>query len=500
MGKINNILTIEAVIVLFIVFILSFSFLGKLPIQKWDEARIANNAIEMSQNNNFIVTHYDGSPDMWNTKPPFLIWCQVFFFKVIGISELSLRLPTGLALFFTSFSLIFFFSYFKKLKWVGYLSVLILISFTGYNDIHTGRTGDYDIMLCFFTTISCLFLFLFLEKKQPKYLFYFFLSLTLAVLTKSTSGLLFIPGIFIYLIYKKKLFFLLRNKQLYYNLFLFFIIVSGYFFLRDFFNPGYLEAANNNDFLGRFTKPQEGNEGGFLYYIRNIKSKQIGSIIFLIPVGAIFGAINKKTRDITIYCLILISSFLLIISIAKTKLWWYDLPTFPFLAILGAIVVYSILDISIHFINKNLKIIFFEKVMKLLIIILFISFPIYKNYKKNLEGTSRYSNLSVMEEYTLSYYLKNAIDHNIDLNDHNIIFHGYDAHLRFYQKLYEFKGINVEFIDEHEICINDIIIVNQNDIQEHIIEHYTLERLNKFKDVITYRVTGFSSCKKGEIL
>ena len=43
--------------------------LTSLPILQWDEARLAVNAAEMVDNGNLIVTYFQGTPEMWNTKP-----------------------------------------------------------------------------------------------------------------------------------------------------------------------------------------------------------------------------------------------------------------------------------------------------------------------------------------------------------------------------------------------------------------------------------------------
>jgi 4-amino-4-deoxy-L-arabinose transferase-like glycosyltransferase len=86
----------------FALFILIISFplfvnLGDHPIRLWDESRNAINALDMFSNGNYLVTHYEGNPEMWNTKPPLLIWLQVLFFTLIGPSELALRLPSAFA-------------------------------------------------------------------------------------------------------------------------------------------------------------------------------------------------------------------------------------------------------------------------------------------------------------------------------------------------------------------------------------------------------------------
>ena len=84
------------------------AFLDALPIFLWDESRQAANAIEMYNNYSWVVTYYDGSPDMWNTKPPLLIWLQVLSMNIMGCTVAALRTPSVLAAFATTLSLFFF--------------------------------------------------------------------------------------------------------------------------------------------------------------------------------------------------------------------------------------------------------------------------------------------------------------------------------------------------------------------------------------------------------
>src|SRR6476469_4901663 len=94
-------LVIKIVIFLVLCYFPIFLHLDSLSIRLWDESRLANNAIEMGINKNYIVTYYGGQPDMWNTKPPLMIWLQVFFGNLIGFNELSIRLPSAFAALFT---------------------------------------------------------------------------------------------------------------------------------------------------------------------------------------------------------------------------------------------------------------------------------------------------------------------------------------------------------------------------------------------------------------
>lgn len=83
---------------------------ASFPILLWDEGRLANNAIEMYEMGDPIVVTYDHQPEMWNTKPPFLIWLQAMSLYLFGISDLSFRLPVSFAGIFTCLLLYFFFA------------------------------------------------------------------------------------------------------------------------------------------------------------------------------------------------------------------------------------------------------------------------------------------------------------------------------------------------------------------------------------------------------
>ena len=85
------------VILLIIASIPLFLHLHVLPFRLWDESRLASNAYEMHTNGNLIVTYYEGEPEMWNTKPPLVIWMQLIFIKLIGFNELAIRLSSAIA-------------------------------------------------------------------------------------------------------------------------------------------------------------------------------------------------------------------------------------------------------------------------------------------------------------------------------------------------------------------------------------------------------------------
>ena len=131
-----------------------FGHLDRLPIRIWDESRLAINAYEMLYDGDFIVTHFDGQPDMWNTKPPLLIWLQVISMKFNGVNEVSVRLPSAIAAFLSCLVILIFSMRYLKQFWFGFIAIIVLITTQGYISVHATRTGDYDALLTLFTTLS----------------------------------------------------------------------------------------------------------------------------------------------------------------------------------------------------------------------------------------------------------------------------------------------------------------------------------------------------------
>ncbi|HRH84480.1 MAG TPA: glycosyltransferase family 39 protein, partial [Bacteroidia bacterium] len=160
----NRNVVICFVLMLFLYFPL-FLHLQKESVFLWDESRLAWNAIEMSKNNNFIVTYFEGKPDLWNTKPPLLVALQALNIKVLGVNELALRLPSAIAAFITCIVLFYFLKKQTNQMWLGFFAAMILVTSQGYVNYHCSRTGDYDSLLILFTTLFCLSFFNYLHTK-----------------------------------------------------------------------------------------------------------------------------------------------------------------------------------------------------------------------------------------------------------------------------------------------------------------------------------------------
>ncbi|MBN8672121.1 MAG: glycosyltransferase family 39 protein [Chitinophagales bacterium] len=342
------------ILMLLVVSLPVFVHLDDAPVQLWDESRLAMSAYEMSQNGNLLVPTFQHSPDMWNLKPPFMIWCMALSIKMFGVSELSVRLPTAIAAIFT-FTLLFLFVY-KVLKKpsIAFIVCFVLVTSAGYVRMHGIRTGDYDGMLALFTTAYLCFYFLYLNTEKTKYFYCFFAALFLASMTKGIAAFLFLPGVFLYTLFAKKLKSVLTTKHLYIGIVLFSVSMIAYYVVREQYNPGYFKAVCENELLGRYTNVIENHIGPWHFYIKNMIDYNL--IYWYVPfcfalVYAIYS--NHDEKHLIIYAALTAITYLTVISASKSKLLWYDLPVYPMIAIPVAIFINSAFELLRD--HKNVK-------------------------------------------------------------------------------------------------------------------------------------------------
>jgi 4-amino-4-deoxy-L-arabinose transferase-like glycosyltransferase len=422
---------------------------------------------------------------MWNTKPPLLIWIQVAFMKMIGVNELSVRLPSAFAAFFTCLVLLVFSLRYLKSYWFGFIAVIVLITSEGYINLHATRTGDYDAMLTLFTTLSGLFFFAYCETKKYQHLYYFFLFMTLAVLTKSITGLMFLPAIFIYSIIRKQFIPLLKNKHFYIGLFSFMLLVIGYYLLRESYYDGYIAAVQQNELGGRFLDVIENHKHGFWFYYNNFIDFQLTSWYLLVPCGLVIGLVikDKKIKRITLFSVLMIGTFFLIISLAQTKLKWYDVPLYPFLAIIIAVFINYVFQFlkNVDWRNKMLS----ANVIPYLFLFLICITPYQNILDKTYHPKEVYWD---KDFYEISYYLKDAVKGEYDLNDQYLLYDGYNAHNLFYLNILNDQGVNVSVKDWRNLEKMDIVFTHQDDIIQYIKKHYIYQVVRREGNIQTCKI------------
>jgi 4-amino-4-deoxy-L-arabinose transferase-like glycosyltransferase len=450
-----------------------FQHLDSFPIRNWDESMYAVNAYEMFNNHNFIVPYFRGSPDMLILKPPAQMWLQVFFIKLIGFNELAIRLPSALASSSSALLLLFFIK--KRSGLVFALcTFFVFISSLGIATFHTGRTGDTDALLSFFILCYCIFFYKWLFENSSISLFYFFVFLSLAFLAKSIAALFFTPALLAAIAYFKKLGFLLKNKWFYIGAILFLITSVGYIFLRNLYNPGYIDALIYSD-LGRYTSILDSHAEPFDFYLNRLYDDRFKWILLVLP-GALLMWFNNKSKPTFIFLSFLFISYALVISCSTTKVEWYDLPLYPILSIFCGYTIYTLV-LKFNSQQNNLR----TAGLLFGVFMLPLYFTFRNSYKSEVNPDER--KLEILNEYAF----KNK--NNTSLNGVVFITNYFDRSLYFYKYRLNSKGLDFTVTNTIEgLKENSVVVVAEDSLKAALLTRYKTTTLDEYRTVLKVKI------------
>ncbi len=433
-----------------------FFDLGGLTIRLWDESRLVGNTIEMYHNHNYLVTYFDGTPDLWNTKPPLMIWMHLLMVKLFGFNEWSFRISSAL---FAALTCIYLYCFSKRQTnsvGLAFLAVFILITTRGFVDLHVSRTGDYDALLIYWSLLAMGSLYRYLQEDNTRSLYYFALFLGLAVLTKGPMVLLFGPAILVYILYRKKLFQLLRSGHTYAAILLFLIIALPYYFIREQYNPGYLQAVYDNELGGRFLTVLEERGGAWHYYLEGMTGRNFMFWFLFIPLG-IYWLLKERNTAIQHYisfCSIIGSMYFIMISAARTKHGWYDAPAYPFFAVLVAYAIITSLKWAHESGRTRWKTVSINIFFCLLFIAAYSLIWIENIVNRNPEkGISRYD---------IAYYIKEQ--KSIPVDSLYVWEYGYMPTSYLYFEQIRQKGGAVLMVDRNNLPLNKPIWIQHDSL------------------------------------
>lgn len=479
---------ISLLLVILIAALPLFAHLDSIPMHVWDESRLAENTLEMRYDNNWIVTHYNGAPDMWNTKPPFLIWVQVLSTKIFGNNELGVRLPSALAAMLTCLLLWWFFTKKYGEPLLGFIVPAILVCVHGYIVVHGTRTGDYDAMLTLFTTGYALFYFLYLNESNKKYLRIAIGLLILAALTKGVQSLIFLPALLIYTVYKKKAISLLKQRDLYIGIAAFLIVVVGYYLLRDHYNPGYIKAVQENELGGRYSKTIENHAGDvWTNYDLLIKEYFTTWYLMVLP-GILCGLLSKKKwlQEMTIFTTVLALFYFLVISSAATQIWWYIMPLYPLLAVIVGIFVYTLCSLLIENIAWKSVLSYnpLPYVLLFFVLVMPYSTSINTALDNKLDG---YLN---DEDRGMTAFMNDVVNKRRNIDGYTIVNDNFNPSIYWFTKVVKYENRPIKFEEKDQIVIGSRVIAYTAENKKYIEEHYAAHAINTFQSVTIYNVDG----------
>jgi len=321
-----------------------FLYLGNLPFSSWDESLFAMRAYHILERGDLLFNflEFDSYKDHSNRKPFLTSLLQVGFWKLFGISELNLRVPVSLAFL----TLLCIPSFLRERLHLDRIHVwcfaLLLLTSGSMIRNHVVRTGDQDVFVCLYMFLAALFFYLYLNQPtvdKKKYLNLVVLFTFCTLYTKTIFAFMFFPGFLLYAIYKRRLKDLLSDRRVYLLGGILLLSFIGYNLYMNSRNPFFIEGFLNHA-LGRYGTVVDGQEyKGFSYYWMGIYEKSFSYLIYFLALSPILFIAKKgyKHRDLQIYSWIIAVSFIFIVSLSKTKTFWYVIPALPFIALLVAL-------------------------------------------------------------------------------------------------------------------------------------------------------------------
>ena len=322
----------------------AFMFAGPASsIQLWDESRVMVNALEMRGHAWSLVTTYGGRPDLWNTKPPLLVWAMDASMALFGPSVAAMRLPAALSALGV---LAIVFGFVRRLSgsaWTAALAAALLTLSFGFGALHAARTADYDAPLTLFTTGYAVTLFFAAHLRRAE-VWRLALAAGLilgAVLTKSIAGLIPGMGFGLYLLAVGR-----WRRPLAWRYAVAGAVVlaaiAGFLLAREHAAPGSLAADLSNNVSGRFAATAERHGGSPLYYVYICFLGgffSAGPLALAAPFGLRWA--KGRARLGLMFSLCMALGVLGIDSAASTKLAQYAVPAYPFLAMACAFAVHA---------------------------------------------------------------------------------------------------------------------------------------------------------------
>ncbi|XFO66788.1 Undecaprenyl phosphate-alpha-4-amino-4-deoxy-L-arabinose arabinosyl transferase [Sporomusa silvacetica DSM 10669] len=314
---------LNIVLLLCVAGVITFAYLGSLPLLDPDEPVYAETAREMLQFHDFISPRIYG--EFWYDKPPMYYWLVAGAFEIFGEGEFAARFPS--ALLATAGAILVYLSGRKLFgERAGILAGLILATSLEY--FYLSKAAVTDVTLTFFLTAALL---AFLHGKY--YLFYG--CAAFAVVTKGPIGIIFcgaIPGLYLLVIGKWSL---IKRMKLLSGTVLFLVIaLPWYLLMYHYHGMAFIETFLGFHNITRFLQPEHPAGSLWYYYIPVILVGFFPWIAFMVQ--AVYAALKDKgtNQKQLVFLVIWAAAVFGFFTLSQTKLVSYILPMYPPLALL----------------------------------------------------------------------------------------------------------------------------------------------------------------------
>lgn len=283
------------------------------PLFDEDEGFFAEAARNMLRTGEYVEIKVNGE---WRyDKPPLFMWLEVICFRFFGITQFSARLPSYLAFLA---HLVLLYSFVKKeISYEkAFISVLVGSGILQFQIL--SKAAVVDNLLNLFIALSMCAIFDFYKSGSKRKMYYFWIGIGLAFLTKGPIGFLPLCIFSLFLLFKRDYSFFLKVLN-YRGVILSTIILFPWFYLA-FQKTGkyFLYDIFIKHNLGRFTYTMENHGGSIFYYVPIL-------FISFLPFLHLFKNLkNNRLKDdrtlfLTTWCVFVFVFF----SFSKTQLPHY---------------------------------------------------------------------------------------------------------------------------------------------------------------------------------
>lgn len=412
-----------------------FLHLDMPPIKVWDESLFAMRAYHFAETGTYLdnFSAFPGLVKYLNLKPPLGTIIQASFFKLLGVSELSLRLPTAFFALGICYLLLTLSKQLTQSVWTGVIAIFILLTTPGFVGVHVLRTGDQDVMVCFWMLLQLFYFFRYTKHKRKNDLYGLVLASLLGFLTKSIFAFFWFPAFASFLILRKQLLPFMRRPQLWYALSTLLVGVLTYYWIMDSLFEGFFSNILDT-VLGRYTITIDQHQHPFSYYFKRFYQVQFVPWLWLLPIALFFhfGFYKKQLKAFHGLLWLCMSIHLLVISLSKTKLEWYDAAVFPLAAMIIALAFRQIWLIVFPYLPLRQNPIL-PTFVKILATALIFAIPYHTTIK------SIYYKKWEYDTDIFAYQMKKLAIERPELKDYIIYCGSYDGQVGFYTRFWNEK-------------------------------------------------------------
>jgi 4-amino-4-deoxy-L-arabinose transferase-like glycosyltransferase len=309
----------------FAAILLWFVSLGSLPLRDWDEGYYGIVARDMFRTGNWLYPTYLNEPFL--LKPPLMMWLIAFSYTLGGISEFTTRFP-GAFLTACGVPLLYLLGkevFSRPLPAIFSASVYLTL----LPVVRLGRLAMLDGAINTFLILSLLCL---LKSRQTKlWAVGFGIGLGAIALIKGVLVLV-LGAIALFFILLDKQIKLLANPYLWLGVILGFIPVFTWYLLQvEHYGQLFIQTHFYSQSFERLSTSVDGHGGDIWYYFIELIKYTIPWLLFL-P-GSMGFAWQQRFQTWGILVLVATVMYMGTISLMGTKLPWYIMPIYPFVAI-----------------------------------------------------------------------------------------------------------------------------------------------------------------------